>query len=71
MDSTTDLVDNQTLNSTILVRGLKQQEASAGRTRRGTVLALWIMGFLLLVAAAVIERFHPAPWSFDLNSVLL
>ena len=71
MDSTTDLMDNQTLDRTTLVRGLKQHGASARRTRRRTVLALWIMGLLVMVVAAVIVRFHPAPWPFDLQTTIV
>ena len=70
MDSTTDLLDKQMLDSTTPVRGLKQQDAHATKTRRRTALAIWGMGFLLLVVTSVIVRFHPAPWPFDLQTTI-
>jgi hypothetical protein len=70
MDSTTDLLDKQTLDSTTPVSGLKQQDEHAVQTRRRAALALWVVGFMLLVVASVIVRFHPAPWPFDLQTTI-
>src|SRR6266487_7014474 len=70
MDSTPDLLDKHTLDRTTPVSGFKQQDAHAGQTRRIIALILWMMGFLLLVVASVIVRFHPAPWPFDLQTTI-
>jgi YihY family inner membrane protein len=70
MDNTTDLLDKQSLDSITPVSSLKQQDAHAVQTRRRAALALWAMGFLLLVIASVIVRFHPAPWPLDLQTTI-
>jgi undecaprenyl-diphosphatase len=69
MDGTTDLPGKQTLDST--TQAVKQQqEARAAQTRQRVILALWVMGFILLVVASVIVSFHPAPWPFDLQTTI-
>ncbi len=65
MDGSTDLPGKQTLDGTT---GLKQQDAA--QTRRRVVLPLWVLGFVLLAAACVIVRLHPAPWPFDLQTTI-
>ena len=68
MDGTTDLPGKQTSDSTTIAGGVKQQDAV--QTRRRVVLSLWILGFMLLAAASVIVRLHPAPWPFDLQTTI-
>jgi membrane-associated phospholipid phosphatase len=68
MDNTTDLPGKQTSDGTTVAGGVKQQDAV--QTRRRIVLSLWILGFMLLAAASVIVRLHPAPWPFDLQTTI-
>ncbi len=68
MDGTTDLPGKQTLDSTTLAGGSKQQDARATQTRRYVAIALWIIGFIALVVASVIVRLHPAPWPFEVQT---
>jgi len=68
MDSSTDLPSEQTLDGTTVAGGVKQQDAV--QTRRRVVLPLWVLGFVLLAAASVIVRLHPAPWPFDLQTTI-
>ncbi len=70
MDSTTDFLDKHTLGSTTPVGSFQQQNAHAVQARRRAAFALWVMGFMLLVVASVIVRFHPAPWPFDLQTTI-
>jgi len=66
MDNTTDLPGKQTSDGTTVAGGVKQQDAV--QTRRRVVIPLWVLGFMLLAAASVIVRLHPAPWPFDLQT---
>jgi membrane-associated phospholipid phosphatase len=66
MGGTTDLPGKQTPDGTTVAGRVKQQDAV--QTRRRIVLSLWILGFMLLAAASVIVRLHPAPWPFDLQT---
>ena len=68
MGGTTDLPGKQTPDGTTVAGGVKQQDAV--QTRRRIVLSLWILGFMLLAAASVIVRLHPAPWPFDLQTTI-
>ncbi len=68
MDGTTDLPGKQTSDGTTVAGGVKQQDAV--QRRRRVVLPLWILGFMLLAAASVIVRLHPAPWPFDLQTTI-
>ena len=68
MDGTTDLPGKQTSDGTTVASGVKHQDAV--QTRRRVVLPLWILGFMLLAAASVIVRLHPAPWPFDLQTTI-
>src|SRR6266704_4634407 len=68
MDGTTDLPGKQTLDSTTLAGGSKQQDARATQTRRIVAITLWIIGFIALVVASVIVRLHPAPWPFEVQT---
>lgn len=68
MDGTTDLPGKQTPDSTTVAGGVKQQDAV--QTRRRVVIPLWVLGFMLLAAASVIVRLHPAPWPFDLQTTI-
>jgi membrane-associated phospholipid phosphatase len=68
MDDTTDLPGKQTLDSTTLAAGSKQQDARPTQTRRYVAIALWIIGFIALLVASVFVSFHPAPWPFDVQS---
>src|SRR5437016_9692731 len=70
MDGTTDLPGKQTLDSTTLAGGSKQQDARATQTRRIVAITLWIIGFFALVVASVIVHSHPAPWPFDLQTTI-
>ncbi len=67
MDSTPDLPGNQSLDSTPLAVDLKGRNTKA---RRIVVVALWIIGFVLLIVASVIVRLHPAPWPYDLQTTI-
>ena len=68
MDNTTDLPGKQTPDGTTVAGGVKQQDAV--QTRWRVVLPLWVLGFMLLAAASVIVRLHPAPWPFDLQTTI-
>ena len=68
MDNTTDLPGKQTLDSTTLAAGSKQQDVRAAQTRRRVRRTLWIIGFIALVAVSVIVRFHPAPWPYEVQT---
>jgi membrane-associated phospholipid phosphatase len=68
MGGTTDLPGKQTSDGTTVASGVKQQDAV--QTRRRVVLPLWVLGFMLLAAASVIVRLHPAPWPFDLQTTI-
>jgi membrane-associated phospholipid phosphatase len=68
MDGTTDLPGKQTSDGTTVAGGVKQQDAA--QRRRRVVLPLWVLGFMLLAAASVIVRLHPAPWPFDLQTTI-
>jgi membrane-associated phospholipid phosphatase len=70
MENPTDLPGKQTLDSTTLAGGSKQQNARATQTRRNVAITLWIIGLIALVVASVIVYFHPAPWPFDLQTTL-
>ena len=39
-------------------------------SRRNVAITLWLIGLIALVGASVIVRFHPAPWSFDLQTTI-
>lgn len=65
MDGTSDLPGKQTLDGTTLAGDVKRRNAN---TRRDVAITLWIIGFIALVVASVIVRFHPAPWPFDLQT---
>src|SRR5438876_5930078 len=67
MDSTHNLPGNQSLDSSTLAGGVKERSA---KTRRTVAIALWLIGFIVLVAASVIVRSHPAPWPFDLQTTI-
>jgi hypothetical protein len=67
MDSTPNLPGNQSLDSSTLAGGVKERSA---QTRRTVAIALWLIGFIVLVAASVIVRSHPAPWPFDLQTTI-
>ena len=66
MDNTPDLPINQSLDSTTL-DGVKGRIVSTGRNG---AITLWLIGFIALVGASVIVRFHPAPWPFDLQTTI-
>ncbi len=68
MDSTPDLPDKQTLDSTALTAASKQQDARAVQTRRRAARTLWVVGLITLLAVSVIVRFHPAPWPFEVQT---
>jgi membrane-associated phospholipid phosphatase len=68
MDGTTDLPGKQTSDGTTVAGGVKQQDAV--QRRRRVVIPLWVLGFMLLAAASVIVRLHPAPWPFDLQTTI-
>src|SRR6266571_1906546 len=70
MDGTTDLPGKQTLDSTTLAGGSKQQDAHPTQTRRIVAITLWIIGFIALVVASVIVRLHPAPWPFEVQTTI-
>jgi membrane-associated phospholipid phosphatase len=63
MDNTTDFPGKQTSNGSTLAGGVK-----SARTRRTVAIALWLIGFIVLVAASVIVRSHPAPWPFEVQT---
>jgi membrane-associated phospholipid phosphatase len=69
MDGTTDLPGTQTLDGTALAV-IQQQEARAAQIRQRAALALWVLGFLLLVGASLLVFFHPAPWAIDLQTTI-
>ena len=68
MDGTTDLPGKQTLDGTTLAGGSKHQDARAKQTRRNVAITLWLIGFIVLVVAAVIVRSHPTPWSLEVQA---
>jgi undecaprenyl-diphosphatase len=68
MDNTTDLPGKQTLDSTTLAAGSKQQDVRAAQTRRRVRRTLWVVGLIALLAASVIVRFHAAPWPFEVQT---
>jgi undecaprenyl-diphosphatase len=68
MDNRTDLPSKQTLDSTTLAAGSKQQDARAAQTRRRARRTLWVVGLIVLIAASVIVRYHSAPWPFEVQT---
>jgi membrane-associated phospholipid phosphatase len=68
MDNTSDLPGKQTLDSTTLAAGSKQQDVRAVQTRRRARRTLWVVGLIALLAASVIVRFHAAPWPFEVQT---
>jgi membrane-associated phospholipid phosphatase len=68
MDNTTDLPGKQTLDSTTLAAGSKQQDVRAAQTRRRVRRTLWVVGLIALLAASLIVRFHAAPWPFEVQT---
>ena len=67
MDNTTDFPGKQTSNGSALTGDVERRSA---HTRRNVAIALWIIGFLVLVGASVIVSSHPAPWPFDLQTTI-
>ena len=67
MESIPDLPSNQSLDSTTLVDGVRQRNA---QIRRDVAIVLWLIGLIALLVVAVIVRFHPAPWQFDLQTTI-
>ena len=70
MEDTTDVEGKQTRDGTTLAAGSKQQDVRAAQIRRDVAIALWILGFLVLIVGAVIVRSHPAPWPFDVQTTI-
>ena len=67
MDSTPDFSGNQSLDSTAQAEDVERGNA---QTRRNVMIMLWIIGLIVLLIASVIVRFHPTPWSFDLQTTI-
>jgi membrane-associated phospholipid phosphatase len=67
MDRTPDFPGNQSSDSIALAADVERGNA---QTRRNLMIVLWIIGFIALVVASVIVRFHPAPWPFDLQTTI-
>ena len=68
MDGSTDLQGKKALGDTILAASSKQQNAHVAHTRQIIAFTLWAVGFVLLLVASVIVRFHPAPWPVELQT---
>jgi membrane-associated phospholipid phosphatase len=66
LDSTPDLPGNQSLDGSTLAVDVKPRRALSRRS----AITLWIIGLLALLVASVIVHFHPAPWSFDLQTTI-
>ena len=47
MDNTTDLPGKQTLDSTTLAAGSKQQDVRAAQTRRRARRTVWVVGLIV------------------------
>ena len=67
MDSTADLPGKQPLSDTTLAASSKPH---ATHTRRMVGYTLWVIGFVLLLVAAVIVHSHPGPYSIDLQTTI-
>ena len=67
MDNTPDFPGKHTSNSSAQAGDVERRSA---HTRRNVAIALWLIGFIVLVAASVIVRSHPAPWPFDLQTTI-
>ena len=67
MDSTADFPGEQPLGDTPLTATSKQDVTN---TRRIVGYTLWVIGFILLLVAAVIVHSHPGPWPFDLQTTV-
>jgi len=67
MDSTPNLPGKQTSDGSTLAGSVKRRST---RTRPTVAIALWLIGFIVLVAASVIVSSHPAPWPFDLQTTI-
>jgi membrane-associated phospholipid phosphatase len=67
MEDTTYVEDKQTRDGTTLAGDLGQRNA---QIRRDVAIALWILGFLVLIVGAVIVRSHPALWPFDVQTTI-
>src|SRR5437867_8340170 len=70
MESPTDLPGKQTLDSTTLAVGSKQQDEHAAQTRRRAWRTLWVVGLIMVLAVSAIVRFHPAPWPFEVQTTI-
>ena len=70
MDGSTDLQGKKALGDTILAASSKQQNAHVADTRQIIAFTLWAVGFVLLLVASVIVRFHPAPWPVELQTTI-
>ena len=70
MDGSTDLQGKKALGDTILAASSKQQNAHVAHTRQIIAFTLWAVGFVLLLVASVIVRFHPAPWPVELQTTI-
>jgi len=70
MDGTTNLPGKQALGDPNLAASSKQQNAHVAHTRQIIAFTLWVMGFVLLLVASVIVRFHPAPWPIELQATI-
>ena len=70
MDGSTDLQGKKALGDTILAASSKPQNAHVAHTRQIIAFTLWAVGFVLLLVASVIVRFHPAPWPVELQTTI-
>ena len=67
MDSTTGLPGKQPLGDTALAASSNQRVA---HTRAIVGYTLWVIGFVLLMVAAVIVHSHPGPYPIDLQTTI-
>jgi membrane-associated phospholipid phosphatase len=65
MDHTPDFPSNQSLDNPAQAVVVEQRTA---HSRRTIMILLWVIGLIALLVASAIVRFHPAPWSLDLQT---
>jgi uncharacterized BrkB/YihY/UPF0761 family membrane protein/membrane-associated phospholipid phosphatase len=67
MEGTTGLQGKPTRDNSTLDGDVRKRNA---HIRRGVAITFWIIGFIVLVVASVMVRFHPTPWPFDLQTTI-
>jgi uncharacterized BrkB/YihY/UPF0761 family membrane protein/membrane-associated phospholipid phosphatase len=67
MEDTTGIQSKPTGDGTTLTGAVRKRNV---QIRRTGAIVLWVIGLIVLAAASVIVRSHPAPWPVDLQTTI-